>query len=183
MNDLECLFARMNPGSYGPTEPHLWLVLKIPPRTWEDCRSTTERKRRTHSYDELVDLLIELSLERENDAHMEKFLKRHLGRTARGGETIVLGTTPALVAAVAATPIAVTVVLTTPTPEALALEVGVQEIPETYERCSGGILINTCPPSSTVVRLTTRVAPAMSAAAEKTADYQIRRSSEAPGSL
>ena len=80
--DLEYLFSRMNVGSYGPTEPHLWLVGKIPPRTWDDCRSTSERKRRTHTYDDLVDLLIELALERENDSHMEKFLKRHLGKGA-----------------------------------------------------------------------------------------------------
>ena len=33
-----------------------------------------------HSYDELVDLLIELALERENDSNMEKFLRKHLGR-------------------------------------------------------------------------------------------------------
>ena len=52
---------------------------KMPQRTWDDCRSTSERKSRTHSYDELVDLLIELALERENDSHMEKFLKKHLG--------------------------------------------------------------------------------------------------------
>ena len=70
----------MNVGSYGATEPHLWLMSKIPQRTWDDCRSTSERKSRTHSYDELVDLLIELALERENDSHMEKFLKKHLGR-------------------------------------------------------------------------------------------------------
>ena len=67
-------------GSYGATEPHLWLTSKIPQRTWDDCRSTSERKSGTHSYDELVDLLIELALEGENDSHMEKFLKRHLGR-------------------------------------------------------------------------------------------------------
>ena len=67
-------------GSYGATEPHLWLMSKIPQRTWDDCRGTSERKSRTHSYDELVDLLIELALERENDSHMEKFLKKHLGR-------------------------------------------------------------------------------------------------------
>ena len=78
--DLEYLFLRMNVGSYGATEPHLWLMSKIPQRTWDDCRSTSERKSRTHSYDELVDLLIELALERENDSHMEKFLKKHLGR-------------------------------------------------------------------------------------------------------
>ena len=78
--DLEYLFSRMKVGSYGATEPHLWLMSKIPQRTWDDCRSTSERKSRTHSYDELVDLLIELALERENDSHMEKFLKKHLGR-------------------------------------------------------------------------------------------------------
>ena len=63
-----------------PQKPHLWLVGKIPPRTWEDCRSSSERKRRTHAYDDLVDLLIELALERENDSHMENFLNRHLGK-------------------------------------------------------------------------------------------------------
>ena len=78
--DLEYLFSRMNVGSYGATEPHLWLMSKIPQRTWDDCRATSERKSRTHSYDELVDLLIELALERENQTHMEKFLKKHLGR-------------------------------------------------------------------------------------------------------
>ena len=30
---LEELMGRMNPSSYGPTEPHLWLVGKIPART------------------------------------------------------------------------------------------------------------------------------------------------------
>ena len=78
--DLEYLFSRMNLGSYGATEPHLWLMSKITQRHWDDCRATSERKSRTHSYDELVDLLIELALERENDSHMEKFLKKHLGR-------------------------------------------------------------------------------------------------------
>ena len=78
--DLEYLFSQMNVGSYGATEPHLWLMSKIPQRTWDDCRATSERKSRTHSYDELVDLLIELALEREIDSHMEKFVKKHLGR-------------------------------------------------------------------------------------------------------
>ena len=78
--DLECLFSRMNLGSYGATEPHLWLMSRIPSRTWDDCRTTSERKSRTHTYDDLVDLLIELALERENDSQMEKFLKKHLGR-------------------------------------------------------------------------------------------------------
>ena len=78
--DLEYLFSRMNVGSYGATEPHLWLMSKITQRTWDDCRFTSERKSRTHSYNELVDLLIELALERENYSHMEKFLKKHLSR-------------------------------------------------------------------------------------------------------
>ena len=80
MCDLEYLFSRMNVGSYGATEPHLWLMSKIPTRTWDDCRTISKRKSWTHTYDDLVDLLIELTLERENDSHMEKFLKRHLGR-------------------------------------------------------------------------------------------------------
>ena len=78
--ELEYLFSRMNVGSYGATEPYLWLISKIPARTWDDCCTTSERKSRTHTYDDLVDLLIELALERENDSHMEKFLKKHLGR-------------------------------------------------------------------------------------------------------
>ena len=78
--DLEYLFSQMHVGSYGATEPHLWLMSKIPSRTWDDCRNTSERKTRTHTYDDLVDLLIELALQREKDSHMEKFLKKTLGR-------------------------------------------------------------------------------------------------------
>ena len=81
--DVEYLLSRTkNVGSYGPTEPHLWHVGKILPLTWEDCRFTSERKRCTHTYDDLVDRHFELGLERENDSHMEKFPKRHLGRGA-----------------------------------------------------------------------------------------------------
>ena len=69
-------------GSYGPCDPRLWLVGKIPLRTWEDFRSTSERKRPTHTYDDLVNVLIELAMERENDSDMEKFLNRHLGKDA-----------------------------------------------------------------------------------------------------
>ena len=70
--DLEYLFTRMKVGSYGATGPPLWLMSKIPSRTWDDCRATSERRSRTHSYDDMVDLLIQLALERENDSHMEK---------------------------------------------------------------------------------------------------------------
>ena len=50
---LEELMGRMNPTSYGPTGPHLWLVGKIPPKTWENCRETSKRKFLTHSYDDI----------------------------------------------------------------------------------------------------------------------------------
>ena len=78
--DLEYLFSQMNMGSYGATEPHLCLISKIPSCMWDDCCIMSERKSRTHTYDDLVDLLIDLALERENDSHMEKFFKKHLGR-------------------------------------------------------------------------------------------------------
>ena len=83
---LEELMGRMNPSSIGTTEPHLWLVGKIPPRTWENCKETSERKSRTHSYDELVDLLIELAMERVNDSQMDKYLRKHLPREAPAEE-------------------------------------------------------------------------------------------------
>ena len=59
--DLEYLFSRINVGSCGATEPQLWLMSKIPTRTWDDCRTASQRKSRTHTYDDLVDLLIELA--------------------------------------------------------------------------------------------------------------------------
>ena len=77
---LEELMGRMNPVSYGPTRPHLWLLGKIPTRTWENCRETSERKSRMHSYDDLADLLIKLAMERENDPHMDKYLRKHMRR-------------------------------------------------------------------------------------------------------
>ena len=67
--DLEYLFLRMNVGFYGATVPHPWLMSEIPSHTWDDCRTTSEKKSRTHTYNDLVDLLIELALERDNDSH------------------------------------------------------------------------------------------------------------------
>ena len=77
---LEELMGRMNPTSYGPTEPHLWLVGKIPPKTWEYCRKTSEWKSQTHSYDNLVELFTTSAMERENDSHMDKYVRKHLRR-------------------------------------------------------------------------------------------------------
>ena len=78
--ELEELMERMNPTSYGPTEPHFWLVQKIPPKTRENCSWRSEPKSRRHSYDKPIDLLIELAMERENDLHMDKYLRNHLRR-------------------------------------------------------------------------------------------------------
>ena len=99
---LEELMRRMNPTSYGPTEPHLWLMRKIPPKTWDNSREMSERKPRMHSCDDLVDLLTELAMEQlgrfphrrhlcvsttffsllllENDSNMDKYLCKHLRR-------------------------------------------------------------------------------------------------------
>ena len=48
--NLEYLFSRMNVGSYGASEPHLWLMSKIPQRTWDVCRATSERKSRSRAW-------------------------------------------------------------------------------------------------------------------------------------
>ena len=65
----------MNPTSYFPTEPHLWLVGKTSPGTGEYCGETSERKPRSLSYDDSIDPLIELQMQRENDSHMDKYLR------------------------------------------------------------------------------------------------------------
>ena len=77
---LEELMGRVNPSSYVPTEPHLWLVGRIFTRTSNNCRETSERKSQAHSYNDLVDLLIELAMKRESDSHMDKYLPKHLRR-------------------------------------------------------------------------------------------------------
>ena len=74
--NLVYLFSRMKVGSYGPTKPWLWRVGEIPHLTWEDCRSSSKTKQRTHTSDDPVDLLIQLALKRGNDSHM--------GNTSRG---------------------------------------------------------------------------------------------------
>ena len=91
--------GRMNPSSYGPTEPHLWLVGKIPTRTWDNCRKTSKRKATTHSYGDLVHLLIELAMARENDSHMDMYLRKEVRREtpaekSRGGRSPQPGSNP-----------------------------------------------------------------------------------------
>ena len=65
---------------------------KILSRTWGNCRETSDKRSRTHSYDDLVDLLIKLAMERENDSHMDRYLCKHLRRETpaekgRGGRS------------------------------------------------------------------------------------------------
>ena len=43
-------------------------------------RDVREEISKTHFYDDLVDLLIKLAMERENDSHMDKDLRKHLRR-------------------------------------------------------------------------------------------------------
>ena len=74
---FEELTGWMDPTSHGLIEPPLWLVGKILPKTWDNCRKTSERKSQSHSYDDPIDLLIKLAMERENHSHMEKYLCKH----------------------------------------------------------------------------------------------------------
>ena len=85
LEQLEELMGRMNRTSYRPTDPHHRLVGTIPPQTWEDCRETSESKARTHSNDDLIDLLIKLAMERESD--MDKYLCKHLRRVTLAERT------------------------------------------------------------------------------------------------
>ena len=42
-------------------------------QTWEECRSTSERKSRTLTYEDLSVLLLELALEKESDNHLNAY--------------------------------------------------------------------------------------------------------------
>ena len=53
------------------TEKLLLLTRKIQKKTCTECRSTVERKAKTHTYQDLADLLEELALERISDQHVE----------------------------------------------------------------------------------------------------------------
>ena len=57
------------------------------------CGETSERKFRRHSDDDLVDLLIELAMERENESHMDEYLRKHLRRETPA-EKVPGGTSP-----------------------------------------------------------------------------------------
>ena len=93
---LEELMGCMNPTSYGPTEPRLWHMGTIRPKTWDNCRENSERKSQTHSYHELVDLLIELAMEKRmtptwTSICEERPLLRRLLQGGRLKPTLTLG--------------------------------------------------------------------------------------------
>ena len=43
-----------------------------------ELQRASERKSRTHSHEDLVNLLMESAMERGNDSHMNKYLRKHL---------------------------------------------------------------------------------------------------------
>ena len=90
---LEELMGRIKPTSYGPIEPPLRLVGNIPPKGWVECKGTSESKARNPSYDDLVDLLIDLAMGRGNDSHMDKYLRKHL-RSQTPGQSGPRGRSP-----------------------------------------------------------------------------------------
>ena len=53
------------------TEKLLLLTRKIQKKSWTECPSTVERKAKTHTYQDLADLLEELALKRISDQHVE----------------------------------------------------------------------------------------------------------------
>ena len=52
------------------TKKLLLLSRKLQKKTWAKCRSTVERKAKTHTYSDLAELREELALERESDHHV-----------------------------------------------------------------------------------------------------------------
>ena len=77
--DLDHWVGRLTPGSYGSDELLFWLVAKLRPELWDECRSTAERKARALNYKDWSVLLLELALEKESDQHLNAC------RPGRGG--------------------------------------------------------------------------------------------------
>ena len=71
--DLDHWAGRLTPGSYSSDDLLFWLVAKLPPELWDECRSTAERKARSLRYEDLCVLLLELALEKESDQHLNNY--------------------------------------------------------------------------------------------------------------
>ena len=78
--------------------PTYWLVAKLPPQLWDECRSTAERKARALNYEDLSVLLLELALEKESDQHLNAYPPGGGGSESHGkgyqGPRAGQGTTP-----------------------------------------------------------------------------------------
>ena len=65
--------GRLTPGSYSSDDLLFWLVAKLPRELWDECGSTAERKARALNYEDLSVLLLELTLEKESDQHLNAY--------------------------------------------------------------------------------------------------------------
>ena len=74
--DLDHWAGRLTPGSYSSDDRLFWLVAKLPPELWDECRSTAERKARALHYEDLCVLLLEVALEKESDQHLNNYRPR-----------------------------------------------------------------------------------------------------------
>ena len=71
--DLDHWVGRLMPGSYGSDELLFWLVAKLRREIWNKCRGTAERKVRALKYEDLFLLLLELTLEKGSDQHLNAY--------------------------------------------------------------------------------------------------------------
>ena len=96
--DLDHWAGRLTPGSYSSDDLLFWLVAKLPPELWDECRSTAERKARSLGYEDLCVLLLELALEKESDQHLNNYRPGGGGSGGHGkgyqGSRPGQGTTP-----------------------------------------------------------------------------------------
>ena len=71
--DLDHWAGQLTPSSYSSDDLLFWLVAKLPRELWDECRSTAERKARALHYEDLCVLLLELTLEKESDQHLNNY--------------------------------------------------------------------------------------------------------------
>ena len=96
--DLHHWAGRLTPRSYSSDNQLFWLVAKLPPELWDECRSTAERKARALNYEDLSVLLLELALEKESDQNLNAYRPGGGGSGSHGkgyqGPNPGQGTTP-----------------------------------------------------------------------------------------
>ena len=74
---LDTLVACFTPGLFGSDELLFLLVVgKLPKGVWQECRLTPGRKSRTLTHEDSSALLLELSLKRESDHHLDMYRPR-----------------------------------------------------------------------------------------------------------